>query len=329
MSSPTRLAQLKRSVTRCHSSPVLPSPPPPPPPPPSCDGGCFVSDAMLTELITNSPERLLRTAHLAHLLRVGVQRGLLPVSQPPGSFAGLNSALRPRVPKRSWQRGTTSNSLSRHTQHQFMWRFVDSHGPRLRARAESEGRKVRCLDWDGWYGGSVFASVCGEVDVIEYGTPYGQVPPRELHWAERRGALATRWYRADTHSMSQLLDRGVYDLIIANSVFEHLHEPAVAMREVAEVLRPGGYLFWHTPFEFEEHGVPHDYYRYTAAGARLLAEGAGLRVELAEADGGYAAVLSNVFGLGTKFWSEAQLQAVENASRPRHYLSTRMLAVKP
>lgn len=33
---------------------------------------------------------------------------------------------------------------------------------------------LRCLDWDGWYGGSIFASVCSEVDVIEFGTPYGR-----------------------------------------------------------------------------------------------------------------------------------------------------------
>ena len=62
--------------------------------------------------------------------------------------------------------------------------------------------------------------------------------------------------------MSAYLDHSAYDLIIANSVFEHLHNPFLAMREAATLLKPGGLLFWHTPFVYPEHGVPRDFYRY-------------------------------------------------------------------
>ena len=290
----------------------------------------MITDAMLTDLIDRQPERLLHSQHFVHLLRVGLARKLLPVSNPPGSFRGLNMQLGDKTPKRSWPRGSRSNSLSRQTQHMFMYQVVDSHGPRLRALARKEKRAVRCLDWDGWYGGSVFGSVCGEVDVIEFAKPFGPVAPRRLHWTGGTLTEATRWYNADAHSMSRVLESGVYDLIIANSVFEHLHDPFTAMREVYKVLRPGGYLFWHTPFQFEEHGVPFDFYRYTEAAARNLAERSGLQVELAAADGGYSAVLSNVLGLGAKFWSDGALNETRpNDGTPRHYLSTRMLAVKP
>ena len=295
-----------------------------------------ITDAQLSHLIETEPERLLHSKHLVHLLQVGLRRRLLPVSTPPGSFRGLNNKLAPKVPKRDWRRGATSNSLSRQTQHAFMYEFVDSHGPRLRARAKDEQRPLRCLDWDGWYGGSVFASVCEEIDVIEFATPFGQMPPRRLKWSVSGLRMATRWYHADAHSMSRYLGRGVYDLVIANSVFEHLHDPFTAMAEVHTVLRRGGYLFWHTPFQFEEHGVPHDYFRYSVSCARKLAERAGMAVELAAADGSYTAVLSNVLGLGAKFWPVAALQMDDNVTtlahkedKPRHYLSTKMLAVKP
>ena len=110
------------------------------------------------------------------------------------------------------------------TQHEFMWSFVAKYNSQL-------AHHTRCLDWDGWYGGSVFAAVCSEVDVIEYGKPFGRVAPKRLRWQARR-QRAARWYLADAHSMASYLDRGSYDLIIANSVFEHLHQPFVAMGEV-------------------------------------------------------------------------------------------------
>ena len=105
-----------------------------------------------------------------------------------------------------------------------MWSFVDKYKSRL-------AHHTRCLDWDGWYGGSIFAQVCSELDVIEYGKPFGRVAPKRLRWQAQRHRAA-RWYLADAHSMASYLDRGSYDLIIANSVFEHLHQPFVAMGEV-------------------------------------------------------------------------------------------------
>lgn len=264
------------------------------------------------------------SAEFVDLIRDGWRAGRLPLGGKPGAFAGMNARLGRTVRKRDWRRGGQSNSISRHLQHRFMWHFVDTYGPRLPPRA-------RCLDWDGWYGGSVFASVCAEVDVIEYARPFGRVATKPLHWARDRGRRATRWFHADAHSMSEHLPAGAYDLVIANSVFEHLSQPFVAMREVTKLLRRGGLLFWHSPFEFEQHGVPFDYFRFTVAGARELASSAGLAVELAEGDGGLGAVLSNVLGLGAKFWADADLRRGENASSAPvgHYMSTRMVARKP
>ena len=79
--------------------------------------------------------------------------------------------------------------------------------------------------------------------------------------------------------------------------------------------------------------MPDDYFRYTVAGAQAVAQAAGLKVESVEADGGYTAVLSNVLGLGAKFWTLEKLLRMNASAQaqglPRHYLSTRMIAVKP
>jgi SAM-dependent methyltransferase len=234
-------------------------------------------------------------------------------------------------PMRDWRRNASSMSVARHTQHKFMWEFVDSYGPTMRKNA-------RCLDWDGWYIGSVFASVCAEKDVIEYGPQrsYKLSQPKNLVWrAPGVAQRATRWYMGDAMTMASVLDHGVYDLIIANSVFEHLKQPFVAMQQIATLLRPGGLFLWHTPFEYENHGVPFDFFRYTVSGARAVAESAGLRVESAAPDGGYVAVLANLLGLGSHHWTDDELArgadsaALASGTGVGHYLSTRLIARKP
>ena len=256
----------------------------------------------------------------------------------------LNAAARgvngeQHVPKRNWARGGVSGSMSRSMQHAFMWQFVDGAG--------SRPPRGRCLDWDGWYGGSIFASLCAEVDVLVYAEPFGPGPTKPL---PKGSSKVVRWWHADAHTMSRVLPMAAFDLIIANSVFEHLEKPLLAMQQAYELLRPGGTLFWHTPFMFPEHGVPRDYFRYTAAGARLVAERAGMEVEFAQADGGAAAVIGNVLGLSAKFWTPEELaigtgapheeggaggrsadalSLTPTAAPPTLYLSTRMIARRP
>ena len=237
-----------------------------------------------------------------------------------GIVNGLNGTKRP--PKRSWGRGKMSSSLNRNLQHRLMWRFVDDERfAQLRGRA-------RCLDWDGWYGASIFASICREVDVISYAKPFGPVRPRMLAWSATKGRKADRWFHADAHSMSRVLPRAAYDLLILNSVFEHLRQPFDAMRECVRLLRPGGLLFLHTPAIYPMHGVPDDFVRYTLAGVRALVEGAGLQVVSAEEDGGAAAVLGNILAVHSQYWSAADL-AVSGAASPSLYMNTLLVACQP
>jgi len=76
-----------------------------------------------------------------------------------------------------------------------------------------------------------------------------------------------------------------YDVVICSQVLEHLPEPEQVLHELHRVLKPGGRLWLSTPLFFEEHEVPHDYFRYTRYGLQYLLEKSGfdiLRLEWLE-----------------------------------------------
>jgi SAM-dependent methyltransferase len=61
---------------------------------------------------------------------------------------------------------------------------------------------------------------------------------------------------------------GVFDLVIAMNVFEHLREPHVASAELHRVMAPGGRVMIHTAFLQILHEEPHHYYGATEFGVR-------------------------------------------------------------
>jgi SAM-dependent methyltransferase len=63
------------------------------------------------------------------------------------------------------------------------------------------------------------------------------------------------------------------DLLVAESLLEHLEDPAAAVKEMRRVLKPGGLLYIVTPFMVGFHSSPSDFYRWTIPGMELLLEG--------------------------------------------------------
>jgi SAM-dependent methyltransferase len=61
-----------------------------------------------------------------------------------------------------------------------------------------------------------------------------------------------------------------FDAVFAMEVLEHVTAPHLAIAEAHRVLRPGGVLVASTPFIFEQHDTPHDYYRYNRFGLEYL-----------------------------------------------------------
>ncbi len=70
-----------------------------------------------------------------------------------------------------------------------------------------------------------------------------------------------------------------FDVILCTQVFEHLHEPWTAVKEMRRVLRPGGLALVSTHGVFLYHpdppGSDQDYWRWTHSGLRRLFESHG------------------------------------------------------
>jgi SAM-dependent methyltransferase len=61
-----------------------------------------------------------------------------------------------------------------------------------------------------------------------------------------------------------------FDTILATEVLEHLYDPRQAVREMFRLLKDDGVCVLSTRFIHPIHGVPNDYYRFTADGLRHL-----------------------------------------------------------
>jgi SAM-dependent methyltransferase len=68
------------------------------------------------------------------------------------------------------------------------------------------------------------------------------------------------------------------DAVHCEAVFEHLHSPAVAARELARALKPGALAFVCTPFLQAFHGYPSHFQNFTIYGHRKLFEDSGLEI---------------------------------------------------
>ena len=84
---------------------------------------------------------------------------------------------------------------------------------------------------------------------------------------------------------------GAFDTVLSVQVLEHTPRPEELVAEMARVLAPDGLLILTAPFQFRLHEQPHDYFRYSLHGLRVLCERAGLEVRETLAQGGLWTVL--------------------------------------
>lgn len=64
---------------------------------------------------------------------------------------------------------------------------------------------------------------------------------------------------------------GIFTRVECDAVLEHVRDPVAAMREIARVTEPGGYIHLVTPFCHPFHEYPKDYRRFTIDGLKELA----------------------------------------------------------
>jgi len=71
----------------------------------------------------------------------------------------------------------------------------------------------------------------------------------------------------------------VFDGIVCTEVIEHVTDPAVAVREIGRICKPGARLYLSAPMSWGLHYEPHDYFRFTKYGIESLLGRSGFRVE--------------------------------------------------
>jgi SAM-dependent methyltransferase len=84
---------------------------------------------------------------------------------------------------------------------------------------------------------------------------------------------------ADAHRLSETFSPNSFDMILTIATYEHLARPWIATKEIASVLKPGGWLYIRTHQTFPLHGYPHDYFRFSTEALSLLCEDAGLEIQ--------------------------------------------------
>lgn len=92
-----------------------------------------------------------------------------------------------------------------------------------------------------------------------------------------------------------------FDTVLLADVLEHIHQPERLLAEIHRLLVPSGKLLCMTPFLYQVHEGPHDYYRYTRFALERLCARAGLSVVELAPYGGYPDVVLDLIGKGLAY----------------------------
>ena len=82
-----------------------------------------------------------------------------------------------------------------------------------------------------------------------------------------------------------------FDTVWCTEVLEHVPDPAAVLAEFERVTKPGGCLVLSTPFLYQIHESPFDFYRYTFFGLKHLLTDRGFIIDHCFARGGILGVV--------------------------------------
>lgn len=85
-----------------------------------------------------------------------------------------------------------------------------------------------------------------------------------------------------------------FDTVFCTQVLEHVYDHKKALREIARVLKPGGFFIGSVPLAWPHHEEPHDFFRFTRYGLEELLRETGLEKEYIKPNGGKWALLGQM-----------------------------------
>jgi SAM-dependent methyltransferase len=138
---------------------------------------------------------------------------------------------------------------------------------------------------DGVSGARILDCGCGTGSNLEMLGPYGRAVGFDLT------AIGVRFARGHGHDVAQAsidaipFQSGTFDLVTSFDVFQCLPEPVehAAIREIARVLKPGGWVLLHVAALEILHGrhsvLSEEVRRYTPSRLRAIVEHGGFQIE--------------------------------------------------
>jgi SAM-dependent methyltransferase len=137
---------------------------------------------------------------------------------------------------------------------------------------------------------------CGDKPYEHLFTPYVSEYlgiEREDTFAATAGSLSARKPDLVYDGTRLPFEDRTFDTVLNVQVLEHTPRPGALVAEMARVLKDDGRLILSAPFQFRLHEEPHDYFRYSPHGLRVLCADAGLEIVEVLAQGSLWSVLGH------------------------------------
>ncbi|MEO0685126.1 MAG: class I SAM-dependent methyltransferase [Cyanobacteria bacterium J06649_11] len=100
-------------------------------------------------------------------------------------------------------------------------------------------------------------------------------------------------YQCDINGVLPFRDNE-FDTIILSDVLEHIAEPQKLWNEISRILSPNGRLIMNTPFFYQLHEKPYDYYRFTEFALKRFASNSGLTILQLKSLGGIPMIAADL-----------------------------------
>ena len=109
------------------------------------------------------------------------------------------------------------------------------------------------------------------------------------HWSNfYKNVTRADYPEVDAHDLPY--DDNTFDCVAFDQVLEHVRKPWICVSEAHRVLKPGGIVIITSPFFYQEHPHPTDFWRFTTEGLAVLVENFS-KILLKDKSGNYKMML--------------------------------------